>query len=448
MIDFGDYVSISYMSAMAKERGHNVDICILDNNDIFDKVNNFKPKIIAYSANILGYDAMVDINEELKKSYNFISIMGGAQPTFRPDLFLESGMDVFCIGEGELAFEEFLERIENNEPYDDVLNMITKKGINPIRNLIENLDDLPLPDRGLTIEHSFLKDTSKKSVFTSRGCPYSCAYCCNSYYNRMYRGKGKIVRRFSVDRIIEETKQLVDNYNVDFIKFGDDLFAAKADDWLKEFSKKYKSEINLPFNCYLRLDMVDDELLSLLSNAGCYSVHLSVDSCSEHVRDNILNRKWKNVNIEEKLLLIKKYGINTWVNFMLAAPESTLEDDLESIKLSRKTGITYTAYSTTIPIKNTSLFDYCVSNNYIDEDYDGNVGDSEYKSPLNCFSVKERNIRYNIFCLGAFAAKLPYPFYKVLLFVIKNIPSNSLFKKIHDKYLRYSRENKIFRIKV
>lgn len=447
-IEFGDYISISYLSSIAKIRGHNVDICILDNNNIFNMVNDFEPDIIAYSANILGYDEMVEVNAELKNNHEFISIMGGAQPTFEPDLFPDSSMDIFCIGEGELVFEEFLEKVENNEPYDNVLNLITKKRINPIRNLIDNLDDLPLPDRNLTINNSFLKDSSKKSVFTSRGCPYSCSYCCNSYYNKMYKGKGKIIRRFSVDRIIEEIKHLINDCNVDFIKFGDDLFALKADDWLKEFSKKYKSEIDIPFNCYLRLDMISDELLLLLKNAGCYSVHLSVDSCSKNVRDNIFNRKWKNIDIKEKLLLVKKYGINTWVNFMLAAPESTLEDDLEAIELARRAKITYTAYSTTIPINNTVLYNYCIDHNYIDKDYKGDIGNSQYKSPLNCFSEKEKNIRYNILCLGPLASKLPYPFYKILLFTIKHVPPNRLFKKIRDRYLRYSRKNNIFKIKV
>ena len=138
------------------------------------------------------------------------------------------------------------------------------------------------------------------------------AYCHNDYYKKLYKGKGKVVRRFSTGRIIEEIKSIRDNYKVDFIKFGDDLFAARVDNWLKEFLKKYHEEINLPFNCYLRLDMVDDELLSLLSNAGCYSVHLSIDSCSSYVREKILNRKWKKVNINLPLytlqfcLLIKR----------------------------------------------------------------------------------------------------------------------------------------------
>jgi hypothetical protein len=264
----------------------------------------------------------------------------------------------------------------------------------------------------------------------------------------LYKGKGKAVRRFSVDRVIKEMQLVKEKYKMDFVKIGDDLFASKADDWLREFADRYSKEINLPFNCYLRLDMIDKELLSLLKKAGCYSVHLSVDSCSKKVREEVFNRRWREVNIEENLKLIHSFGIKTWVNFMLSAPKSTLEDDLETIDLSRRSGVTYPSYSTTIPIQNTQLFNYCVDNNCIDGNYNGEIGESNGKSPLICFSEKEKNIRYNIYLLGAIACKMPYPLYKCMLLIIKHVPPNRLFKKIHDRFLKYSIENKIFKLKV
>ncbi len=446
LIEYGDYISISYMSSMVKQKGHTVDICVLDTDDIFKVMKKMNPDIIAYSANVLGYESMVEVNNILKKSHSYTSIMGGPRPTFCPELFSSSGMDAFCIGEGELPFVEFVDKVDKGESFDDVLNLITVNKINPLRDLIDNLDDLPMPDRALTIDHSFLKDSSKKSVFTSRGCMFSCAYCCNNYYKKLYKGKGKVLRRFSVGRIIDEIKMLKKNCNVDFVKIGDDLFALKADDWLREFSESYKKEIGLPFNCYLRLDTVDDELLSLLKDAGCYSVHLSVDSCSKHIREKILNRKWKNVDIVEKLKLIHSYGINTWVNFMLAAPDSTVEDDLESIRVARRSNLSHLNYSMTIPLKNTELFDHCVENGLIDEDYDGGVEKVWGKSPLKCFSEREKDIRYNIFCLGPFAAKLPQPLSWIIMKMIKIFPSNKLFRKARDRYWEYTINRYIFKI--
>jgi len=322
-IDYGDHISLSYLSSIAKKGGFNTSLCILDTDDIFEKMEEIHPSIVAYSANIETYNKLIEANKSIKNKYEFISIMGGPHPTFRPDLFPESSMDVFCIGEGELPFGEFLDVVKHNNSFDNIDNLITKNGYKEVRPLINNLDNLPEADRDLTINNSYLKRVSKKSFYTTRGCPFTCSYCCNSYYKRLYRGKGRAIRRFSVDRIIKEMLQVKEKYKMDFVKIGDDLFASKVDGWLREFSNRYSKEIGIPFNCYLRLDLINDEMLELLKKAGCYSVHLSIDSCSKHVREKVLNRKWKDINFEKVIKKIHSYGIKTWVNFMLAAPEST-----------------------------------------------------------------------------------------------------------------------------
>lgn len=447
MIDYGDYLAVCYLSSIAKELDCETYLCILDNNNIFDKMEEIKPDIVAYSANILGYDEMVEVNKKIKEKFNFVSIMGGPHPTFRPDLFPTSSVDVFCIGEGELPFRDFIIKVKNGESFDDILNLITKNKINPVRNLIDNLDEIPIPDRELTIENSFLMDISKKSFHTSRGCPFSCTYCCNNYYNRLYRGKGKIVRRFSVDYVIREMKQVKEKYKMDFVKIGDDLFAYRADEWLEEFAEKYSKEISLPFNCYLRLDSIDDKLLSLLQKAGCYSVHLSMDSCSEHVREKVLGRHWKNINLKETIALLHKYNIKTWVNFMLAAPESTLEDDLNVIRSAKEAKIDHLNCSTTVPLRGTDLFKFCVEKGYVDKDYNGSMFHAFHnKSPLNCFSDREKDIRYNILCLGPIVSKMPFPLFQIGMFMIKHIPSNKLFLKIRSWYWLFSIKRNIFRI--
>jgi len=303
-----------------------------------------------------------------------------------------------------------------------------------------------MPDRSLTLENSFLKGTSKKSFFTTRGCPFSCSYCCNNYYNAIYKGKGKIVRRFSVDYVIKEMKYVMDQYNMDFVKIGDDLFAYKADQWLEEFSDRYKKEIGLPFNCYLRLDMVDDKLLSLLKKAGCYSVLLSIDSCSSDIRERVLNRKWKPINIENNIKLIHKYKIKTWVNFMLAVPESTIDDDIESVYLSRKCHISYPAYSITMPMKGTDLFNYSFQKGYLDKNFNGYVTYEEVDPPFNYLSEKDKNIRKNIFCLGPIVSKMPLPFFQIGIFIIKHFKTRKIFYTIQKWYLKYNRENIIFKI--
>ena len=249
----------------------------------------------------------------------------------------------------------------------------------------------------------------------------------------------------NIGLMCKEIKDVKSKYRTDFIKFGDDIFILKADDWLKEFADKYPKQIALPFNCSLRFDVVTEPILKLLKKAGCYSVHLAVDSTSEHVRENILHRHMnRHIDIVEKLNMARKFGINTWVNYMLAAPGSSLQDDIDTIHLNKAGRVSCPAYTTAVPMIGTDLYDYCRNKNIISEPYD--MTGWFKKSILSCFSNKEKNIRYNILLLGAFVSKLPSPLDKMGIVIIKKTPPNILYKFIHWCMYRYFYHFKLYRL--
>jgi anaerobic magnesium-protoporphyrin IX monomethyl ester cyclase len=448
-LSFADHIAISYLSAVAKQLGHTTYFCTLTKekfckHDLLASISVIKPDIVAYSINVVGFQRAVELNKKAKELHQFISILGGPQATFSPDTFFNSNMDVYCVGEGEYAFRDFLTCIEKNESFDDV---ITKNSINPVRPLID-LTELPPADRDLILSNTELSKLPKKTFYTSRGCPFQCAYCCNDLYHNIYRGKGAFVRRFSVETVINEIEHVKSKYRTDFIKFGDDCFAIRVDDWLLEFCDIYSSKIKIPFNCYLRLDTVTDDMLYELKKAGCYSVHLSVDSTSSYVRENILKRKMRTENLVDKLKLISSYGINTWVNYMLAVPESTLQDDLDAIKMSREGKVTYASYTTTVPMPGTTLYKYMVDHNYIDtSNYQGDMNGCSEPSVLTCFSKKEKDIRFNIYLLGNLISKLPKPLENIFIHLIKFIPPNKLFAFIRNMLYKHAIENKIFKLR-
>jgi radical SAM superfamily enzyme YgiQ (UPF0313 family) len=446
-LDYADHIALGFLSSVAKERGWQTSLCVLANDDLELCLKQALPEVVAYSANVIGFASICMAHKLAKENHSFVSILGGPQATFSPETFSESGMDAYCVGEGEGAFGEFLDRIHNRQPFDDIPNLITHVAHNPVRPLIPNLDDLPFPDRDLTLSHSYLKSTEKKTFYATRGCPYKCTYCCNNHYHELYRGKGKFVRRFSVERLLNEIEYVRDRYRMEFIKFGDDCFALTADAWLEEFAEKYSKRITLPFNCFLRLDTLDDNLLKLLKKSGCYSVHLSVDSTSKHVRENVFKRNFRDIDIEGTLLKINSYGINTWVNFMLAAPDSTLEDDLATISMSKKGHVTYPSYSTTVPTFGTELYDYSVAHSLLDAaNHRSDMTGCSERSTLSCFSQKERDIRYNIYLLGAIISKLPFPLDRLATHLIKVVPPFNLFRKVRQIVYLYYIENKIFKL--
>ena len=155
----------------------------------------------------------------------------------------------------------------------------------------------------------------------------------------------------------------------------------------------------------------------------------------------------RKVDIVENLRKVRSYGINTWVNYMLAAPESTLQDDLSAIELSHKADVTYSSFSITVPMDGTALFAYCQAKNLINPlVHSSDMSGCTEPSRLPCFSRKDKKIRYNIFLLGAIIAKLPSKLMKVAMCFLKVVPPNFIYKKLRELFYRYSIENTIFRI--
>tara|TARA_R110000824_G_scaffold22535_6_gene82402 strand:+ start:9 stop:1163 length:1155 start_codon:yes stop_codon:yes gene_type:complete len=342
--------------------------------------------------------------------------------------------------------------IENKESYHDIPNLITEKKINPVRNLIKNIDELPMPDRDLTIKDTYLAKATKKTFYLTRGCPFKCTYCYNSMYHEMYKGKGKFVRRFSVDRMIAEMKDVKSKYKMDFIRIGDDLFAIKVDEWLEEFAEKYSKEIGVPFTCYLRLDLVGHRLLKALKKAGCYSVKLSLDSVNVDARENILKRgagkRNRDLNkLIENVKMFHDYGINTWVNYMLAVPGTTMQDDIDTIHFSRKAKVTLPHYSTLVPTLGTEIYQYTSDRDMINfNDHNNDMSGVAQPSKLTCFSEKRKQVSFNVYLLGPLVSKLPWPFYHLGIAAIKWIPPNRLFLWIRNTFFEYYNENKIFKL--
>lgn len=452
-LDYADHIAISYLSAMAKKSNHETFFCTLEKErfcqyDLLSMVDKVRPDVVAYSLTVVGFRNAVRLNQAARRIHPFTAILGGPHATFSPETFAESGMDAFCIGEGDSVFYDFLHRLDSGVSYDDVPNLITARQANPMRNLIADLDELPFPDRDLVLANSGLKNVPKKTFYATRGCPFNCTYCANNYYRRLYLKKGAWLRRFSVERVIQEIEYVKARYRMDFVKFGDDVFVFHHDDWLEEFADQYSKRIGIPFNCYLRVDLMDEPLLKLLKKAGCYSLHLSVDSTSRHVRENILGRSMrKDIQVVvDALRTAHRLGIHTWVNFMLAAPDATIQDDLDSLEMSRKGKSTYPSYSITVPMKGTALHSISVDKGLIDPSYEGDLAATNQRSVLNCFSPKEKDIQLNIFLLGAVVVKLPAPLYQLGIAIIKHIPPNALFRRIRQWYYRYSIENLIFKV--
>ena len=161
-------------------------------------------------------------------------------------------------------------------------------------------------------------------LFTTRGCPFRCTFCAGSLVF------GRKIRFHSVDRVIREARQLVEQYGVEGLYFADDFFLANRIRARRICEAIIHAGLakQVVWAAQLRADVVDEETLELLKQAGCRQVEFGFESGS----DKILRRMEKKATVADNrqaAKLVKKSGIRLLANIIVGYPGET-EKDLQA----------------------------------------------------------------------------------------------------------------------
>lgn len=360
-------LGISYLVAIAEGFGHTVKAASLDQRGLSEETEEFSPDLIAFGSTTGFHRKYLDLVKPLKTALNAPVIMGGAHPTFFPEVLYENPwLDFAMRGEADLAFPRFLNALESNTPFSDVGNLIyrTESGIrqNPLLPLVENLDAVPFPRRNL------IPGANSKAVFciTGRGCPYSCTYCFNHINRKLYAGLGKYCRRRSVNNVIEEIQSIQkDNPELQMIIFQDDIFIMNHH-WVIEFCEKYSDLIGLPFHCHLRANLVTREITDVLFRTGCLSVKMAVETANPHLLNNVLGRDIQVEVLRQACESVKESGIKLITQNILGIPTSTLQDDLQTLKFNSQIKPDFAFATLLQPYPKTEIAKFCREKGLID----------------------------------------------------------------------------------
>lgn len=329
-----DPLGIAYLSAALKARGHEVELFRTtdEENDtyLYEDIYNFKPDVLAYSVYTGSHKFYTCLNANIRRILYSkvknppISVFGGPHCTLFEEIKREPFVDVIYQGECDHLLPDTIKSLLDRRWS---LPLIFKAKENP-----QDLDALPFPDRQLIYKFPENADNPIKNIMTSRGCPFSCPYCYNSVFNKMFAGKK--IRYRSIPSVIEEAKQLIKDFpRTKFIFFEDDEFAMHLER-VKEFTKAWKAEVDIPFHVQLRVDLLNWERISLLKEAGCVSVTFAIESGVEERRRNILKRQVSNESILHGAALLRKAGILFRTENMICQPGETLYEALETLDMN------------------------------------------------------------------------------------------------------------------
>jgi len=421
-------LGIMQLSAICKQKGYETKLISLKKIRILKVLETYKPDIVAYSTMTPDEDLFIKADRSVKKyikikNKHIIRIMGGPHATYFPEILNKCVLDAICIGEGDNALPRIIENSRDRKNLSNIPNVVAGKydpALNIKKELVGDLDSLPFADRSILYDAvPYYKSAGLRSILVSRGCPYECAYCYNHAYNNAFSGCGKILRRRSVDNVIEEIKYIMQNHApVRMLRFADDTFAHQVDQWLENFVKKYKKEVGLPFYCLMRSNTLTEGMAKLLSKAGCISIGMSVETGDENVRINILKRKLSDEVISKSFSVARKHRLNTYGNTMLGIPGTTLKQDFDSFIFTKKLKLSVPTFGIFCPYPGTKLTEYAMQKGMLDSktSFKSKFG---LKSVLNYYTDEEKEIQLRLSYLAPLFCSLPDRFIPFLKYLVK-----------------------------
>lgn len=268
---------------------------------------------------------------------------GGHFPSLCPERTMEElpALDSVVRFEGELTAAELLRNIQTPEKFGSIAGLAYREGrriiLNPPRPLVEDLDTLPWPKRGLL--NQTCRGVGVAPILASRGCLYNCSFC--SIHNFYAGAPGSPRRARSPGDVAAEMRDLFDRRGVRFFLFQDDDFAFRSPaqrDWIKAFLDELdrvelSGRIGWKISC--RVDDVEPELMSRAKDCGLLTVYLGIESGSEPGLKTLNKRATVADNLAA-VGTLKRIGLEFDTGFMLFDPESTFETVRENIGFLRE----------------------------------------------------------------------------------------------------------------
>ena len=311
------------------------------------------PTFVGVSLMSIDYHKAIAITKIIREVLpNTPVVWGGIHPSIYPDMCLEFA-DYVSVGESEKTILDIAEAFQYNQTIEQINNIAYIRDgkiiKNPLNLPLENLDTiapyehiprncfvldkknvLPLTERLYRIYDKTRGNSY--SVVSSRGCPFSCTYCCNNFYKNLYSNTK--IRRRSVDHIIGEIEMaLKDNPNLDFINFEDDSFLSCKIEYMAEFAEKYMQKISLPFIVHSIPLSITEEKIILLKKAGLAWVNVGLQSGSDYILNEIYKRKSLKEDFIKAYQILKKYDIAAFYDVLVDNPYESEADKIATMEV-------------------------------------------------------------------------------------------------------------------
>lgn len=378
------------------------------------KIEEFQPDIIGIS---VLFDTLLEtagmISEAIKRLNKDILVICGGTATslsYNEILNQNPAIDAICFSEGEIPISQLLKAESFSIELEQNKSFITRKNLEdptfePEAVYIYDLDEIPpLPYHMLDMggyENSYNNEDVKKAfvMHTARGCPFRCKFCTAP---KLF---GHKLRMLSAERVLSDVAFVKRVYGIEKLSIFDEQLLAKKERAKQILNGIIELGLQLEMDNGVNIALLDDEVIHILLKADIKRFVLSIESGSQYVLNNIMNKPVQLDKVNEILpkLCAGKFYITS--NFVIGMPGETEAHRWETKNFILNSELDWSVIYVAMPFKGSQLYDECKAKQYLVTDEDGmlrvETKDIHYKEleqeaylmNLECNFVKNRAMR-------------------------------------------------------
>lgn len=336
-------ISLAYISAYIEQKGIENDILDLriegdPEQALRSKINEKRPLAVGITSSTAGIENAARTARVIKDADSrIVTVLGGWHASALPEATLMKypQFDYIIHGEGEAAFANLIASLEGGGSPEGVKGVALRVNggvqVNPREELISNLDEIPLPARHKLPVFRYQPQPGTRNYLTlpstgilvGRGCPYRCLFCYKGVWGRSLRFR-------SPESVLEEIEMCIEQYGIRDFRFYDDTVTFPRWDLKRLCDEIIKRDLNISWNCWSRVNDVDEDKLRLMKAAGCYHIKFGIEFGTEKA----LKLARKGATLEQArraVALSKKAGIECKGSFIFGIPGETVEDCRKTI---------------------------------------------------------------------------------------------------------------------
>ena len=379
---------LAYAASLLKK--HNKDTYLFDaiaegadDDACIEKVNSYRPTLIVAETSTPSFYSDMHILQRIKEVFPSckIAVCGPHTSVFPYEILSEYNfVEYVFVGEYEYTLLEFVDCLEKTGDFTSIRGLgyreDRKVNINPYRGTTENLDTFPWPEREDVPIYNYNDGfcdlpVPNVQIWASRGCPFKCTFCL--WPQVMYREHK--YRKRDVTDVVDEMEYLVNKYNFKAVYFDDDVFNIDKKYVISICKEIKKRNIHLPWACMARGDLMDEELLENMKEAGLYAIKYGIESADK----DILKFCNKNIDLDKSRSIItytKEIGVKVHLTFCVGFPQESKETLKTTVNFIKDTKPHSYQLSFVTPFPGTELYNYLKENGMLTSsnwsDYDGN----------------------------------------------------------------------------